>query len=67
MKYLVTRHYTSSTLTLVRGKTVDLDPELAAWVERDCAGTLEEVKARAVKAPPKDRAMKAPKRRRRKS
>jgi len=51
MQYKVIEHYSSSTMTLKRGSTVDLDDAMAAWLLRDCPGVIEPVKAKPAKKP----------------
>jgi len=61
--YKVLRHYGRIGLFMEPGDTVDLPPEVAAWIERDSVGTLEaerwtipaETETRVMEAPPEDR------------
>lgn len=39
-KYTVTRNYCTQTLAYDEGSTVEVDDEVAAWVNRDSPGTL---------------------------
>lgn len=55
-KYRVTQHYRSSTIVLERNRVIELETEIAEWVNRDSPGTLEPYqeppKATAVAAAP---------------
>jgi hypothetical protein len=62
-KYKVQHDYRSGTAgPFFKGETVSLDAELAEWINRDCKGTLKEIKPRKrrqTKKPPQDRMVKA--------
>jgi len=63
--YKVLRYYGRIGLFLEPGDTVDLPPEVAAWIERDSVGTLEaerwtipadaNAETHVMEAPPEDR------------
>jgi hypothetical protein len=76
-RYLVTRYYRSHIGEFQKGKVLELEDDLAAWMNRDSKGVLElippnppaEIVAapapeRAIEQPPKDRMVRGAKKRR---
>lgn len=79
-KFKVAHDYRSSTVTLREGQTVELDDELAAWIERDSPGILQpaqkpreetaadgeeaDTRERAPSSPERDRQVKKPRNKR---
>ena len=63
-KYRVLKDYASHMMRLDGGAVIELVEQLAAWVNRDAPGTLEEILPQPPEAPPVTKMVKAPGRKR---
>lgn len=64
-RYRARWHYRAGSVEIAEGAIVELDAETAAHINRDSPGVLEEAsEARDLAAPPADRMVQSPSRRR---
>ena len=59
-KYNVTKHYHSAWGSLTRGDVVELDDDIAAWLNRDAPGVVALYVLPPVEPPPEPEPVKAP-------
>ena len=62
-QYLVQRYYHSDFATYQAGDVLQLDDDIAGWLNRDSPGVIAEIVAseqRAVEEPPQDRMVRKP-------
>lgn len=65
MRYIVRRYHKIGDVEYQPGQVLTIDdPEYAAWLGRDMRGNLELISERAPEAPPQDRMVRRPTRKR---